>query len=230
MLDAPEKAALLPVRGRRSAAFDLIDVLAELHLLDVDAIGLGDLAKRTGYVERQLRRWSKQWQDSKTRELPPSRRSRPAAVRGARPAGGLRRPRRLPVRQLPDRSRRWPHRRGARLGAVHARRPARRRRLPAGLLGRSRRGRRVRAAGTTIPPPRRRVPVLRRAGRAVRPPDRLRPLRHRVLRGLLLVAAGRHQRGRLRPLPPRSHGRRRRRPGDVPAGHRGAGRGAPWPL
>ena len=57
-------------RRRRDAAFDLIDVLAELHLLDVDAIGLGDLAKRTGYVERQLRRWSTQWSDSKTRELP----------------------------------------------------------------------------------------------------------------------------------------------------------------
>jgi aminoglycoside phosphotransferase (APT) family kinase protein len=70
VLDGPEKATLLPVPRRRSAAFDLIDVLAELHLLDVDAIGLGDLAKRTGYVERQLRRWSKQWQDSKTRELP----------------------------------------------------------------------------------------------------------------------------------------------------------------
>jgi aminoglycoside phosphotransferase (APT) family kinase protein len=70
VLDSPEKAALLPASRRRAAAFDLIDVLAELHLLDVDAIGLGDLAKRTGYVERQLRRWSKQWQDSKTRELP----------------------------------------------------------------------------------------------------------------------------------------------------------------
>ena len=70
VLDSPEKADVLPVERRRDAAFDLIDVLAELHLLDVDAIGLGDLAKRTGYVERQLRRWSTQWKDSKTRELP----------------------------------------------------------------------------------------------------------------------------------------------------------------
>jgi aminoglycoside phosphotransferase (APT) family kinase protein len=70
VLDGPDKAVLLSEEGRRSAAFDLIDVLAELHLLDIDAIGLGDLAKRTGYVERQLRRWSTQWKDSKTRELP----------------------------------------------------------------------------------------------------------------------------------------------------------------
>ncbi len=70
VLDSPEKALLLTAEGRRSAALDLIDVLAELHLFDVDTIGLGDLAKRTGYVERQLRRWSTQWKDSKTRELP----------------------------------------------------------------------------------------------------------------------------------------------------------------
>ena len=55
---------------RRDVAFDLVDVLAELHLVDVDAVGLGDLAKRTGYVERQLKRWSAQWRDSTTRELP----------------------------------------------------------------------------------------------------------------------------------------------------------------
>ena len=70
VLDSVEKGAELPVEARRSAAFHLIDVLAELHLADVDAVGLGDLGKRTGYVERQLRRWSKQWRESKTRELP----------------------------------------------------------------------------------------------------------------------------------------------------------------
>ena len=48
----------------------LIDVLADLHALDVDAIGLGDLARRDGYVERQVKRWSTQWDNSKTRELP----------------------------------------------------------------------------------------------------------------------------------------------------------------
>ena len=70
VLDSPDKGATLPAAVRRDVAFDLVDVLAELHLVDVDAVGLGDLAKRTGYVERQLKRWSAQWQDSKTRELP----------------------------------------------------------------------------------------------------------------------------------------------------------------
>jgi len=70
VLDAPEKAEALTPEIRRRAAEQLFDVLADLHAIDVDAVGLGDLAKRTGYVERQVRRWSTQWEQSKTRELP----------------------------------------------------------------------------------------------------------------------------------------------------------------
>lgn len=70
VLDSPEKGELLSVPLRKQASEDLIDVLADLHALDVDAVGLGDLAKRDGYVERQVKRWSTQWQNSKTRELP----------------------------------------------------------------------------------------------------------------------------------------------------------------
>ena len=70
VLDSPEKGNLLPVGLRQQASEDLIDVLADLHAVDVDAVGLGDLAKRDGYVERQVKRWSTQWQNSKTRELP----------------------------------------------------------------------------------------------------------------------------------------------------------------
>ena len=70
VLDGPHKLDLLPVERRRRASEHLIDVLADLHAVDVDAVGLGDLARRDGYVERQLRRWTKQWANSKTRELP----------------------------------------------------------------------------------------------------------------------------------------------------------------
>jgi aminoglycoside phosphotransferase (APT) family kinase protein len=70
VLDGPDKAEPLAPAVRRRAAEQLFDVLADLHALDVDEIGLGDLAKRTGYVERQVRRWSTQWEKSKTRELP----------------------------------------------------------------------------------------------------------------------------------------------------------------
>lgn len=70
VLDSAEKAALLPVEKRAETAFHLIDVLADLHSVDVDEVGLGDLAKRDGYVERQVKRWTTQWEQSKTRELP----------------------------------------------------------------------------------------------------------------------------------------------------------------
>jgi len=70
VLDSPEAAAHLTIDQRREAGEHLIDVLADLHDVDVDDVGLGDLAKRTGYVERQVRRWTTQWDNSKTRELP----------------------------------------------------------------------------------------------------------------------------------------------------------------
>ncbi len=70
VLDSPDKASQLEPAYRGSASRDLIDVLADLHAVDVDEVGLGDLARRDGYIERQLKRWSTQWANSKTRELP----------------------------------------------------------------------------------------------------------------------------------------------------------------
>ena len=70
VLDNAEKAEMLDKSLRRSASFNLIDVLCELHDVDIDAVGLGNLAKREGYIERQIKRWSTQWENSKTRELP----------------------------------------------------------------------------------------------------------------------------------------------------------------
>jgi aminoglycoside phosphotransferase (APT) family kinase protein len=70
VLDTIEKAEDVALEARRRLGFDLIDVLADLHAIDVDEVGLGNLAKREGYVERQIKRWSGQWDMSKTRELP----------------------------------------------------------------------------------------------------------------------------------------------------------------
>ena len=70
VLDSADKAALLDPSLREQASHHLIDVLAELHAVDVDAVALGDLARRDGYIERQLKRWRTQWENSKTRELP----------------------------------------------------------------------------------------------------------------------------------------------------------------
>ena len=63
-------AAVLDEEQRRVAGESLVDVLAEIHSVDVDAVGLGDLGRREGYIERQLKRWWSQFEQSKTREVP----------------------------------------------------------------------------------------------------------------------------------------------------------------
>jgi aminoglycoside phosphotransferase (APT) family kinase protein len=40
----------------------LIEVLADLHQVDPDSIGLGDWGRADGYLERQIRRWGSQWE------------------------------------------------------------------------------------------------------------------------------------------------------------------------
>jgi aminoglycoside phosphotransferase (APT) family kinase protein len=70
VVDSVASAVPLDAGARATMADQLADVLAELHRLDVDAIGLGDFARREGYLDRQLARWSKQWDGSKTRDLP----------------------------------------------------------------------------------------------------------------------------------------------------------------
>ncbi len=53
------------------ATDSLVDVQLAFHSVDLDAIGLGDLARnRTGYVERQLHRWMTQVERARVRELP----------------------------------------------------------------------------------------------------------------------------------------------------------------
>jgi aminoglycoside phosphotransferase (APT) family kinase protein len=67
---AADGAALLDPPRRRAAAEDVVDVLVALHDVDIDAVGLGELARREGYIERQLRRWHGQVEKARTRELP----------------------------------------------------------------------------------------------------------------------------------------------------------------
>ena len=47
---------------RRAIGEGLIDVLAELHSVDPAAVGLGDYGKPAGYLDRQVRRWTMQWE------------------------------------------------------------------------------------------------------------------------------------------------------------------------
>jgi aminoglycoside phosphotransferase (APT) family kinase protein len=66
--DRPTAERLGPEQ-RRYAGRQLAEVLASIHAVDPDAVGLGELGRREGYIDRQLRRWYGQWQSSKTRDL-----------------------------------------------------------------------------------------------------------------------------------------------------------------
>ena len=65
-----EISRTIEVEARTRMSHELIDTLCALHRVDIDEVGLGNLAKRSGYIERQLKRWSSQWEQSKTREIP----------------------------------------------------------------------------------------------------------------------------------------------------------------
>ncbi len=47
----------------------LLQGLVEIHAVDPAAPGLDGFGRPTGYLERQLRRWSGLWEHNKTREL-----------------------------------------------------------------------------------------------------------------------------------------------------------------
>jgi aminoglycoside phosphotransferase (APT) family kinase protein len=63
--------AHLPAAGdRREAGRQLIDVMADMHRVDVDAVGLGDAARRDDFLARQVKRFVGMWDRNQTRELP----------------------------------------------------------------------------------------------------------------------------------------------------------------
>jgi aminoglycoside phosphotransferase (APT) family kinase protein len=58
----------LAERGRLGPA--IVRILAAVHAVDVDAVGLGALARRDGYLARQVARWSGQLAGAADRPLP----------------------------------------------------------------------------------------------------------------------------------------------------------------
>ncbi|MDP9431093.1 MAG: phosphotransferase family protein [Actinomycetota bacterium] len=60
----------LDAAAATALADELIDVLGRLHRLDPEEVGLGDLGRPEGYLERQLRRWARQLEASHSRDLP----------------------------------------------------------------------------------------------------------------------------------------------------------------
>ena len=70
VLHSADESALVPEGERMPLSRRVADVLALLHAVEPDDVGLGDLGRREDYLGRQLRRWKRQWEQSKTRELP----------------------------------------------------------------------------------------------------------------------------------------------------------------
>ena len=64
--EPPQLANQPEQRTRVSIA--VVDTLADLHLVDIDAHGLSSLGKPAGFVERQVQGWTQRWHGSKTSE------------------------------------------------------------------------------------------------------------------------------------------------------------------
>ena len=61
---------ILSEQARADASRSLVDTMAAIHAVDLDSVGLSELGRHDGYIERQLKRWYGQWNQGKTRELP----------------------------------------------------------------------------------------------------------------------------------------------------------------
>ncbi|WP_338694817.1 phosphotransferase family protein [Streptomyces sp. Q6] len=64
-----EELAPLGAERTRAAVLGLVDTLVDLHAVDPAAVGLGDFGRPEGFLERQLRRWGKQLDASRNRDL-----------------------------------------------------------------------------------------------------------------------------------------------------------------
>lgn len=69
-INTPEDWAAIPDAAKRDTAFGMVDTLAAIHRVDVDAVGLGDLRRPGGLIERQLRRWLSQFENITQRDIP----------------------------------------------------------------------------------------------------------------------------------------------------------------
>ncbi|MFF1357079.1 phosphotransferase family protein [Streptomyces sp. NPDC058297] len=65
---ADQLAQLGPERTR-AAVLALVDTLVDLHAVDPAEVGLADFGRPDGFLDRQLRRWGKQLDASRNREL-----------------------------------------------------------------------------------------------------------------------------------------------------------------
>lgn len=69
-VNSKEAAEAVTPEVRGKIAEGLIDAMAAIHSVDLESVGLEQLASTKPYAPRQLRRWTGQWDKTKTRELP----------------------------------------------------------------------------------------------------------------------------------------------------------------
>ncbi|MCP3804447.1 phosphotransferase family protein [Allokutzneria sp. A3M-2-11 16] len=65
-----KQADVLGEDGARRLSEQLVDVLVDLHSVDPAAVGLGDFGRPEGFMARQLARWRKQLDASRSRPVP----------------------------------------------------------------------------------------------------------------------------------------------------------------
>ena len=70
VLDSAESARRFTRPQRRRLGLQLIDVLAALQAVELDAVGLAAMRRGTPYLERQIRRWNAQWKATASRVVP----------------------------------------------------------------------------------------------------------------------------------------------------------------
>jgi aminoglycoside phosphotransferase (APT) family kinase protein len=70
VLDSDEALAGVSLSRRREIGLSLAASLALVHAVDIVDVGLADLGSHKPYADRQLRRWRRQFEDSKTRDRP----------------------------------------------------------------------------------------------------------------------------------------------------------------
>jgi aminoglycoside phosphotransferase (APT) family kinase protein len=82
-----EVASTLTIDQRAAASRSVVDALAAIHAVDVDRVGLGDLAKRDSYIERQLKRWRTQYEATRSCDVPAIERAHDLLAANVPPQG-----------------------------------------------------------------------------------------------------------------------------------------------
>jgi aminoglycoside phosphotransferase (APT) family kinase protein len=70
VLGGEDSVAELVPASRHALGLSLAEAIAAVHRVDLEATGLDTLASHAPYAARQLRRWRRQWHESRTRDAP----------------------------------------------------------------------------------------------------------------------------------------------------------------